>query len=162
MIREAKIEDLKDIMIVIEDAKKQLRDRGSLQWNVSEYPCATDIINDIVVNKLFVYDSNGIKGCIAMCSEDALYEESLLWDNVPFVALHRMAVLQECLGQGIASKLLQHCISVCEVSSIRGDTHYTNDGMLAVFKKVGFTYKGVLNVNNDETFNTREIFEYIK
>lgn len=161
MIRQAVIEDLKEIMNVIEDAKLQMKERNSSQWDET-YPLATDIINDLVINKVFVYDDNGIKGCIVMCEYDELYETTSLWDNVPYVALHRMAVLKESSGLGIASKLLKHCIENSDNKVVRGDTHHTNLGMLKTFEKTGFIHKGVITVNNDENFNTREIFEYNK
>lgn len=163
MIRLAKIEDLKDIMVVIEDARMQLKARGSLQWNLDNgYPDATDIINDIVTNKLFVYDDNKIKGCVVMCEADTEYDKYNVWDNNEYVALHRMAVLKESAGQGVASSLLKHCIAEANGKALRGDTHPSNEAMLALFVKRGFVNKGEIKLSYIDTFNERVLFEYNK
>lgn len=162
MIRLARIEDLKDIMIVIEDARAQLKARGSLQWNTSDgYPDATTIIDDLVSNKLFVYEDTKIKGCIVMCESDECYKKYDFWKSTDFVALHRMAVLKEASGQGIASKLLQHCIDEAKDKAVRGDTHPSNLGMISVFTKVGFEYRGDITLDSKE-LNQRIAYEFIK
>lgn len=162
MIRLAKIEDLKNIMIVIESARKQLKDAGSTQWNLEDgYPDATTFINDIVVNKVFIYEeNNNICGCLVMCDKDESYDEYDIWDNnVKYVALHRMAVHKDHLGKGIAIKLLKHAIKEADCV-VRGDTHKNNTAMISLFEKCGFSYKGEIYLKDIIRDNKRNAYEY--
>ncbi len=163
MIRLGRIEDLKNIMIVIEDARAQLKARGSLQWNTSDgYPQPTDIINDLVINKLFVYEDNDIiKGCIVMCEQDDLYDTYDFWQSTEYVALHRLAILKEASGEGIATKLIKHCITEAKDKAVRGDTHPNNLGMQKVFDKCGFEFRSDILLNIPEC-RERIAYELIK
>ncbi len=162
MIRLAKIEDLKGIMIVIEDARNQLKDNGSLQWNLDDgYPDAISMMDDIILNKLFVYEENDIiKGCIAMCEYDEDYEQANITNNKPYVALHRMAVLKKELGKGIASSLIKHCITEAKDKDVFSDTAKENTSMNYLLKKLGFEHLKEITLNNKTTYNKREVYKY--
>lgn len=164
MIRLAKIEDLKNIMIIIEDARNQLKQRGSLQWNTPDgYPEATDMINDIVLHKLFVYEENEIlKGCITMCESDDGYNNYNFWKSTEYVALHRLAILKSASGEGIGTKLMKHCIEEAKDKAVRGDTHPTNDGMIKVFEKCGFEFRGDILLDYLDECRERVAYELIK
>lgn len=163
MIRLARIEDLKNIMVVIEDARQQLKENNSLQWNDGTgYPEATDILNDLVANKLFVYEDTKIKGCIVMIKGDEDYDRYDIWDKCEYYALHRIAVLKESAKEGIATSLIKHCITEAKELPVRGDTHESNKAMIKTFEKVGFTYKGLIELSFSSGFNERNAYEYKK
>lgn len=163
MIRLAKIEDLKAIMEVIEDARAYLKECNSLQWNTDDgYPDATTMINDIVINKIFVYEDTKIKGCIVLCENDEGYDTYDFWDSTEYVAFHRLAVLREASNLGIGEKLIKHCINEAQDKALRGDTHPMNKGMIALFKKCGFEFKGEILLDYLEECRERDAYEIKK
>lgn len=168
MIRLATIADLKGIMNVIESARQQLKDSGSLQWNLDNgYPDATTIIDDIVLNQIYVNEymvKNLITGCVVMCKDnDPNYELDNFWgNNDKYVAIHRMAVLKEYLNTGVASSLLKYCIDNSDTTTIRIDTHKSNESMIRLINKFKFTYKGVITLKEIDKDNLRNAYELIK
>lgn len=167
MIRLAKIEDLKNVMLVIDSARQQLKANGSKQWNLDNgYPDATDLITDIVSEQLYVYEdmtTNTIKGCVVMCKDiDPNYDIPNFWsNNEDYVAIHRLAVLKEELGRGIASSLLKYCIDNCNTYNVRIDTHDNNESMKALINKFKFTFKGVITLQEIDEDNLRNAYELI-
>lgn len=168
MIRLAKIEDLKSIMNVIEDARDTLKQSGSKQWNLDNgYPDATDIITDIVSEQIYVYEDkviDKILGCIVMCKDiDPNYELKNFWSNdETYVSIHRLAVLKDSLNKKVASSLLQYCIDNCDTVNVRIDTHKNNLIMIKLIEKFKFTFKGVITLQEIDEDNLKNAYELIK
>ncbi len=167
MIRLATINDLKQIMNVIDSAKKQLKLSGSKQWNLDDgYPDATTIIDDIVNEQIYVCEdmvNNIITGCVVMLKNiDPNYEIDNFWsNNESYVSIHRLAVLNEYLNKGIASSLIKYCIDNCDTVNVRIDTHKINKPMIGLLTKLNFTYKGVITLKQFNEDNLRNAYEYI-
>lgn len=68
------------------------------------------------------------------------------------LALHRLAVDPQSQGQGIAQKILRGIIEIGQDKSYLGihtDTSQENKPMQRLFAKLGFDYKGHLNLDDN-------------
>ncbi len=165
MIRKAVLNDLNNIMIVIEDARKELKFNGLNQWNLDNgYPASSDILKDIENQILFVYEEYlTIKGIIAIIPEiDPNYDLDDFWPtNNQYISIHRMAVRTDSLKQGIASKMFvfaeQYALKH-NISEIRIDTHNLNIKMKKLIEKHNYQYVGVIKLINSNYDNLRNAY----
>lgn len=150
----AQYSDIPSIMEVIGQAKKSLKKLNIDQWQ-NGYPDETVFKTDIDKGQCYIFHKdNIIAGIIVVAFEP---EESYLqilgtgWltDNIDYAVIHRMAVANDFLGYGLASKMLSFAKLLCrenKVSSLRADTHRGNFPMQKFLVKNGFTYCGNVNI----------------
>jgi RimJ/RimL family protein N-acetyltransferase len=65
--------------------------------------------------------------------------------NGDFVAVQRIAISEQDLGNGLAQKMLSFTKNVAlenNIVSIKADTNFDNIAMLRIFEKSGYTYCG--------------------
>ncbi len=83
---------------------------------------------------------------ILINDEPAYHELKGKWlTNGDFLVIHRLAISDDYLGQGLAKKILlctedlalQH-----NIFSIKVDTNFDNAAMLAIFEKLSYSYCG--------------------
>lgn len=171
MIRLAVKEDVKEIVLIYNDAKKLLKDSGSDQWqDKNGYPNEETILNDILLKQLFVYiEENIIKGCIVVSKE---LEEAYLkvyngsWsNNDKYTVIHRLAVKKEFYRTGIGKKLIQFSIdytSKQNIYTIRTDTKIENIKMQSLLKSFSFKHVGkVILLMDNSVDNNREAYELL-
>jgi RimJ/RimL family protein N-acetyltransferase len=61
------------------------------------------------------------------------------------VVFHRVAIAQEFLGKGIAKILMQEIENFAKthsIKSIKADTNFDNQAMIAIFEKLHYVYCG--------------------
>lgn len=79
-------------------------------------------------------------------AEDGL--EKTQWpDRLPYGTIHRIAVSSRRKGQGIAGRMLEQMEEICRragITRIRIDTHRDNRRMRAWIEKHGFSYCGIV------------------
>ena len=147
--RKANIQDIDEVMVAVEDARRLLKEEGNGQWQFG-YPARSDFINDINNGNLFlVLTSDGeIASCCAITGyEEAymhLYEGAWLTDY-EYIVMHRVAVKEKYRGQGFGKALFEVFISEGKkrgIKSLRIDTHKNNKLLLHLFDLYGFTYCG--------------------
>ena len=144
----ANLNDLKEVMEVIEDGRKLLKEEGNGQWQ-DGYPNTDDLRNDILNQQLYCVTLKGlIIGVMAITGrEDAyhyLYEGEWL-TNLDYLVMHRIAVRESNRESGVGTLLFQIFEEVAQknnIHSLRIDTHQNNDIMVHLLKKCGFTYCG--------------------
>lgn len=165
MIRPAVLDDLNAIMEVIEDARYNLKNAGLNQWNLDDgYPTINTMIADIDNNNLFVYDDNNpIKGIISIVKEiDINYQINNFWKtNNKYLSLHRIAIRNNCLNQGIASSMFdfaENYAKSLQINEIRIDTHNSNIKMKNLIKKHNYKYVGVIKLLNSNFDNLRNAY----
>jgi len=153
IIREAQPSDMADIMIVMEAAKKIMRQSGNMyQWGEG-YPSKAVITADMEKHGGFVVVDDGkVVGYFAFLKSPEptyarIYEGKWLDDEEPYHVIHRIASYPD--AHGIFSSIMDFCFS--HDSNIRIDTHRDNKIMQHNIAKHGFTYCGIISlVSGDE------------
>lgn len=145
------IEDVPAIGVIVNQAKKYLKEQGSPQWQDGHEPHAAVIREDIKKKASYVLTLNGeIVGTVALIAEkDPIYEaiDGKWQGNGPYVSLHHVAVSQNYRGKGLGKTLLTSAIQQAQLlgfEDIRIDTYPANQPMLTLINKLGFVYCGMI------------------
>lgn len=145
------IEDVPEICVIVNQAKKYLKEQGSPQWQNGHEPHAAVIREDIKKKASYVLTLNGeIVGTVALIAEkDPIYEaiDGKWQGNGPYVSLHHVAVSQNYRGKGLGKTLLTSAIQQAQLlgfEDIRIDTYPANQPMLTLINKLGFVYCGMI------------------
>ena len=150
IIREAQPSDMADIMIVMDAAKKIMRQSGNMhQWGEgypSEAVSEAVITADMEKDSGFVVEDDGkIVGYFAFLPSPEptyakIYEGKWIDDTQPYHVIHRIASYPD--AHGIFSSIMEFCSS--HDANIRIDTHHDNKIMQHKILKHGFTYCGII------------------
>lgn len=165
MIRLATINDLKQIIQIISNAKKYLKDQGSLQWNLEDgYPNDEDILKDITNKTCYVYlENDEILGTMSILTipDENYYEIDGAWlTDGPYASIHRIATKYH--GQNIGYKMLieaEQIVKEKSIYSIKIDTHKINIPMTKTIIRSGYTYCGIIKLKRSEIDNLRDAYE---
>ena len=135
---------------ILQQGIAKRKQEGSTQWQ-DGYPNLEVIKKDITANEGYVAtDVNGQIVAYLVISPrnepayDAL-QTGWLTNNQPYVVVHRLAVCQNPKIKGLAVWLMQQAESIAAqmgITSIKVDTNFDNAPMLAIFKKLGYSYAG--------------------
>lgn len=147
-LRIATEQDIPMIWPIIQQAILRRKNDGSNQWQ-DGYPNSETITNDIKKKVGFVGVKNHeIIAYVAIDSaiEPAYEEIEGKWlSDLPYVVIHRVAVSENQLGQGIATKIFYEVEKIAldqNIKSLKVDTNYDNVGMLKILEKINYTYCG--------------------
>jgi GNAT superfamily N-acetyltransferase len=146
--RKAILTDVPQIWKIIQQAILRRKKDGSQQWQ-DGYPNESVIEDDIKKGVGYVLtDDEAIAGYTAiMINDEPAYAdlEGEWLTNEDFVVVHRLAVSDDYIGQGLAQKMM-HCTediaSENNIFSVKVDTNFDNIPMLKIFEKLGYTYCG--------------------
>ena len=158
-VRPAHINDLDNILQVVEQARQIMRETGNMtQWS-NGYPSAQTILDDIVPGHGFVIELDGATVGYFHFSHGqnpeptySVIENGQWLDDKPYGVIHRLASGRT--AKGIAKAAFDYAFSV--IDTIRVDTHHDNIPMKNFLKKNGFTYCGIIYVNDG---SPREAFQ---
>ena len=135
-----------DIMIVMEAAKKIMRQSGNMyQWGEG-YPSKAVITADMEKHGGFVVVDDGkVVGYFAFLPSPEptyynIYKGKWMDDRKPYHVIHRIASCPD--AHGIFSSIMDFCFSLD--TNIRIDTHRDNKIMQYNILKHGFTYCGII------------------
>lgn len=166
-IRQAAKNDLEQIMPIIDEAKKFLKEEGKPQWQ-SDYPNVETITADIEkgVAWVLIVDQK-IAGYTAITDgPDPNYKKiDGKWNNDldPYVPIHRVAISDEYRGMHLASYLMSSLISMHYaegVGNYRVDTFRTNDVVQHIVEDAGFVKRD--NIKNTDPIDPyRVTFEFV-
>lgn len=147
-LRKAKVADQEKIWKILQDAIKRRKADGSRQWQ-DGYPNPQTVKTDIQQGFGQILEVEGeIAGYAAIIFEiEPAYEiiEGKWLSSGKYVVVHRVAVSEDFLGKGIATKLFMEIENLAKsnlVFSIKVDTNYDNPAMLRILEKLGYTYCG--------------------
>lgn len=158
-IRQANEKDLTAIMQIIEDAKLQLKQEGSPQWqdgHPNEEVMKTDIASGcchvLICGKI-------IAGTATLLEENEknyakIEAGSWLNEAASYTTIHRIAISAEHRGQQLGQYFFSNLISLSVAkgfSQVRIDTHELNVRMQHYIKKFDFSYRGIIYVTPDES-----------
>lgn len=149
MIRLAKKEEIDRLLEIYDSAKVYMRQTGNpTQWNGS-YPDRETLKEDIKKKQLFVMERDGrIYGCFALIGgEDPTYAEieGGNWKaDTPYGTIHRIA------SDGSRRGIFKECVSFAReiYDHLRVDTHEDNKPMQEVVLGNGFTYQGIIYIDD--------------
>lgn len=154
--REAKKEDIENILEVISHAKEYMKRNNSTQWN-ENYPNKETIINDIEKNIGYVLIvENLIRGYMVVeFSDDEIYKNIKgKWKTFGnYASIHRCAIHKELRGQGYGSELFKFAEKLAlskNIRSVRVDTAPENETMKHLFNKNGYEYCGTVFIDGEK------------
>ena len=161
IIREAQPSDMADIILVMDAAKKIMRQSGNMhQWS-DGYPSEAVITADMERNGGFVIeDGDKVVGYFAFLPSpeptySKIYDGEWLDDTQPYHVVHRIASYPQ--AHGIFSSNMDFCFS--HHTNIRIDTHRDNKIMQHKILKHGFTYCGIIYLlSGDERLAYQKMF----
>lgn len=149
-IRLADYSDLPRLHELYDGARRFMRAHGnSVQW-VNGYPDERQLRADIAGGHLYsVEHMRQIVGVFYFAEEEEPtynhIEQGPGWpDALPYGVVHRMA--GSASVRGLARFCFRHCLSRC--SRLRVDTHASNYPMLRLLEQMGFTYCGIIYVQD--------------
>lgn len=148
--------DLSEIMWIIDDAKKFLKESGSTQWQ-SGYPDEKVILDDIENNNGYVLIvGNKVAGYAAVIAgiEPTYIKIDGGWKNNQdtYATIHRICLSSNYQGQGLAKIFISNILTLQYangVKNFRVDTHRLNKPMQGLAKKNGFEYRGIIQCNDE-------------
>ncbi|MFD2940148.1 GNAT family N-acetyltransferase [Flavobacterium notoginsengisoli] len=160
--RKAKTEEQQQIWKILENAIQRRKEEGSDQWQ-DGYPNPAIVQNDINKENGFVLvnENETIVGYAAILINDEPEYANIKgkWlTNEDFIVMHRVAISDQYLGQGLAQKMLRYMEEYAvsnTIFSIKADTNFDNTAMLKVFEKNGYVYCGEVTFRG----NPRKAFE---
>lgn len=167
IFRKALPDDLDDIVLIIKEAKKRMKDAGRTQWQ-GAYPGISDIMHDINSGYGYVAETSGytsgdsICGCLkegkvliagycaVIFNGEPAYEnlEGRWLSDSDYVVVHRMAVSGKMLGSGVSKEMFRAVSELaCShgISSFKVDTNHDNVQMNHILKSLGFSECGTIN-----------------
>lgn len=157
IIRETRIQEIKQIMTIIRMAQQSLRSSSIDQWQ-DGYPNEEVIMEDIRKRQSYVVEKDGklIGTAVISLEKEHTYDkitngEWMTGKETVYVVIHRIATHEECKRQGIAGRLLKYAEEVGKehgAVSIRIDTHPDNFIMQSWLGKNDFSYCGWIYLKN--------------
>lgn len=146
----ASIEDLSVLQTIYRTNRSIMHAQGNDQWK-GNYP-EPFLAEDIEQGYLYVLrDDAGIATAVmaVLTGDDPTYQEIQGdWLNdLPYLALHRIAVDPARHRQGLASRLFQAAEKLAldhDIHNIRIDTHEKNTTMQALLARFDYTYCGMI------------------
>lgn len=147
-IRHSTIEDLPELMRVYEVARETMRSRGNLTQWTGGYPQAELLMEDIRSGSSYAAEEDGrIVGTFAFFTgDDPTYRviEGRWLNNRPYGTIHRIG--SDNTVPGLLKAAVNAVLPV--IRNIRIDTHKDNYAMQHLMDKYGFTYCGVIHLED--------------
>lgn len=160
IIRKSTLSDLSAIMSIFAEARKTIAQLGINQWQ-NGYP-EEKIINDDIekgVSYAVEISGNVIGTFVMILSGEPTYDKIYggAWksgnETGEYLTVHRVAISVSSRGTGISGEIIKFAEKFAREngkSSIRIDTHEGNAVMRRMLEKHGFSYCGVIYLENGE------------
>ena len=151
-IRKTKMDDLDDVCDIYSYARNYMKQNGNPEQWGDVHPPRDLIIKDIYAGKSYVCvdDDNGINGVFYFNIEvDPTYAKidgSWLNEN-EYGVIHRIAKAENA-GKGTGVFCINWCYE--HFNNIRIDTHKDNIPMVKLLEKLGFSYCGIIWIENGD------------
>lgn len=157
-VRLAILEDFDSIMTLYQVAKEYMKKEGNFtQWN-DNYPSIELVKEDILKKICYVIEEKGkIHGVFSFfIGNESTYSKIYQgkWNHpIPYGVIHRIA------SDGIKHGIFALCVSFCksQINYLRIDTHENNKTMQHLIEKYGFTYCGIIHLQNGDD---RKAYDY--
>ncbi len=150
--RKATTEDAPEIWRILQQAILKRKQEGSDQWQ-DGYPNPETVQSDINNNYGYVLEKDGdmvVYSAVILNNEPAYEAIDGEWlSDGDFIVLHRIAAAAKYAGRGYTTELMKRVEQHAKdqhIYSIRADTNFDNPAMLAVFRKMGYTHCGQVQI----------------
>ena len=164
--RLATVEDQSVIYQILCDAKQQLKESGSSQWQSGE-PSLSTLISDINKGTCYVVDDGGICATLNVSLEEDIPYRNVYggqWSvDASYITLHRIAIKNNAQGKNLMKFILDRVVLLAlenDRYQIRVDTYIKNIKMINSLQRYGFKRIGIIHVK-DPLDPAREAFEYL-
>ncbi|MCL9806666.1 GNAT family N-acetyltransferase [Flavobacterium amniphilum] len=161
--RKALDSEIPQIWKILQQAIERRKNDGSNQWQ-NGYPNPETIQNDIAKGNGYVLTDQETViaySAVIINDEPAYLEIDGQWlTNGDFVVIHRVAISEDYLGQGLVQQmfgLFEDFALENNIHSIKVDTNFDNPAMLRIMDKLGYTYCGEVFFNG----SPRKAFEKV-
>ena len=149
-VRNTVMANLDEVMDIYANGRQIMRTSGNPnQWG-DDKPYREQIINDINIGNSYVVVSDGvICGVFAfILGEDPTYAyiEGKWLNDEPYGTIHRIATAGKV--KGILKTAVEYGFT--KVNNVRVDTHHDNMIMQHLLEKNGFTYCGVIYLEDGD------------
>ena len=149
-IRKANISDLGEILKIYAYARACMEKTGNETQGGSTHPPEWMLREDMAKGQLYVMQTEqGLCGVFAfIIGEDPAYGfiKGQWGSDAPYATIHRIA------GNGTEHGILRECTAFClqTISHLRIDTHENNRVMQHAILKNGFSYCGIIYLENGD------------
>ena len=152
-IRHTRLEDLPAVMDLYAKARKFMAEHGNPnQWGPTNWPPESLVRADIQAGKSRVCESGGHIAAVFFYHFGEEAEPTYAditdgqWtDSGPYGVVHRIA--SDGTVKGAGSFCIRWAFEQC--GHLRMDTHTDNTVMRNLLKKLGFSYRGIVHVQED-------------
>ena len=141
--------DLPVLLGIFADARRFMAENGNPnQWG-DRFPTREMLEADIAAGHSYVcLDGGQIAATFYFSTEGEptyrVIREGKWLDDAPYGVVHRIAAAKQ--GQGAAAYCLEWCLAQC--GNIRIDTHRDNKPMQRLLARLGYTYCGLVDLEN--------------
>lgn len=147
MIREARMEDIDDIMLIYKKAKQIMIDDGNNNQWLNNYPSKELIKEDIDKKQFYVLERENIihavfSFIIGIDKTYLIIEDGKWQSDTPYGTIHRIG--SDGKYHGILKEAVEFCLT--KIKHIRIDTHKDNNVMNHLLPQLGFKYCGIIYV----------------
>lgn len=166
-IKKANINDIKNILVIIDECEQFMLSYGSNQWSGTSKPNKDNINNDILNGSAYILindEENIIAYMSLFFGKEACYDtiKQGRWEsNFDYAVIHRLAICNDFRGQGMSKLLFDFAEKECikkNIRSIRIDTHAINAPMKTILKNRKYKKCGVVSISENEQ---RDAYEKI-
>jgi len=157
-IRKSATCDICYLMKIFDEARGTIATLGIDQWQ-DGYPSHKIVLTDIELSRSYSAVIDGeICGTFVLVDDgevtyDKIYDGHWITgdDSQSYVAIHRVAISVKNRGQGVSTSIINYAADHAKAlsrSSLRIDTHEGNKVMRRMLEKHGFTYCGIIYLEN--------------
>ena len=160
LIRRSTAADISSLIPIFDEARRTIAALGIDQWQ-NGYPEEEVISSDVELGQSYLCELDG-KMCgtfaIISCGEptyDKIYDGHWLTgdESQDYIAIHRVAISVSSRGSGLSGKIISYATDFAKNlgrKSLRIDTHRGNLVMRRMLEKNGFSYCGVIYLENGD------------
>ena len=160
IIRRSTDKDVDALMKIFDEARGTIAALGIDQWQ-NGYPSSDVILEDISLAQSYLVEADGcVAGTFALIVDgepayDKIYSGHWLSgdENRDYVAIHRVAISVSRRGSGLSGMIIEFAAETARSfkrTSLRIDTHQGNKVMRRMLEKNGFSYCGVIYLENGD------------
>ena len=160
LFRKTTNSDIASLMPIFEEARKTIAALGIDQWQ-NGYPSEGVVLADVEKDQSYLCELDGkVCGTFAMLKDgeptyDKIYDGH--WptgdDSRDYIAIHRVAISVSSRGRGLSGRIIAYATEFATSlgrKSLRIDTHRGNVVMRRMLEKNGFSYCGIIYLENGD------------
>lgn len=165
MLRKTRNNEIEDVMLVINDGSKFLKEQNINQWQHGA-PGRSDVEHDVELGTLYVYEIDGQIAATAMLNNyDGDYEKyNEFWSPADkYLVIHRFATLEKYRSKGVGRDFLEAIRKFSQnekIDYMRIDTHKDNVIMRKFLCSFGFVELGEIELTMKNSLDDTERVAY--